>query len=298
MPASRVCPLCQSSDRSILFAEENIDRERLDQFAYASRKLPEYMHHRLLLCRDCDLVYADGLLDKSALHQAYETAAFDSRTEAGLAAQTYVRRLKPTFAKLPDRCGAVDIGTGDGAFLKELLAAGFTDVAGVEPSAAPIAAASPDVRDCIRQGLFERGMFPSESQSLVTCFQTIEHVMEPLGLCQAAAEILKPGGMLCLVGHNRRSLSATILGRRSPIFDIEHLQLFSPVSMRRLLTRAGFRHVHVASFWNRYPINYWIRLFPFPARLKKLLINQLSMIGIGGKSLALPAGNLVAWGVK
>ncbi len=41
------------------------------------------------------------------------------------------------------RDGALDIGTGDGAFLAELLRAGYTDVIGIEPSSAPIEAAAP-----------------------------------------------------------------------------------------------------------------------------------------------------------
>ena len=54
-----------------------------------------------------------------------------------------------------------------------------------------------------------------------------------------AFRILKPGGAIFLIGHNRRrSLSARLLGRRSPIFDIEHLQLFSPRSLRQLLISA------------------------------------------------------------
>lgn len=294
----RRCPLCRTSDQSVLFAEARLDAGQLDQFAFASRKLPEYMHHRLQLCRACDLVYVDSPPETASLQEAYAEAAFDSGVEAAYAARTYVRILGPMFSKLPDRVGAVDIGTGDGVFLRELQNAGFSEVWGVEPSRAPIAAAAPEIRDRIRLGFFQRGAFPDSSCALVTCFQTIEHVADPVALCEGARDLLKPGGLFCLVGHNRRAASAKILGRRSPIYDIEHLQLFSSASLTRLLSQTGFRNIKVRPFWNRYPAAYWTKLFPFPARMKRALISGLNAVGVGQLPLSVPAGNLVAWGVK
>jgi hypothetical protein len=58
---SRDCPVCSSADASRVFAEANFDFARLDRFAFASRKLPEYMHYRLVSCSDCDLLYASPL---------------------------------------------------------------------------------------------------------------------------------------------------------------------------------------------------------------------------------------------
>ncbi len=296
--SERLCPLCGNSESATLFAEANIDPRRLGEFSFASRKSPEYMHLRLLLCSACDLVFASSIPDTSELHVAYESAAFDSSLEAEAAAATYARLLTPLLKQLPDRIGALDIGTGDGAFLGKLLGLGFEGVRGIEPSLAPIEAAKPNVRGLIEQGLFELGRFAPGSFSLVTCFQTIEHVSDPLGLCQEAVRLLKPGGVLCLVGHNRRALSARLLGRKSPIFDIEHLQLFSPISFQRLLVTAELSSIHVAPFWNRYVLSYWTRLFPLPSFAKTAVLKALSITGVSGLPISLPAGNLVALGIK
>jgi len=297
MQKHRNCPICDR-DSGELFAEAKIDPGGLNQFAYASRKLPEYMHHRLMHCRRCDVIYASPVPDISELESAYEAAAFDSQQEAAYAAKTYINLLRSVCDRLPDRVGALDIGAGDGAFCGKLKSIGFSNVTGLEPSSAPIAAAPENLRACLRQEMFAPGLFPPEQFSLVTCFQTIEHVSSPAQLCREAVRLLKPGGALCLVAHNRRALSCRLLGRRSPIFDIEHLQLFSPKSLQRLLAEAGLRSIVVEPMYNRYPIFYWTRLFPFPRRIKKALLWSLRISRIGQIPLMLPAGNLLAYGFR
>lgn len=293
--AERACPVCGSTDGE-LFAEANVDGSRLDGFAYASRKEPELMHYRLLLCRGCDALYASPAPLPGGLAQAYGEALFDSGDEARHASHTYAAALDSL--ELPDKVGALDIGTGDGVFLERLLERGFTQVRGVEPSAAPVRAAKPALRRLIRQGMFQAKDFRAGSMSLVCCFQTMEHLYDPKGVAKAAFKLLKPGGALYLVCHSHRSLSAKILGRHSPIFDIEHFQLLSPKSVARLLEEAGCSAVRVHGIYNRYPLDYWLKVFPLPAAVKKPLRAVVNASGLGRIVLPLPAGNLLAVGYK
>ena len=135
---ARSCPICGPQGDPRPFAEANFDLDALDGFAFASRKLPEYMHWRLVECGRCDVLYAAEAPRLEDLARLYHAADFDSASEARYASQTYGRRLESIGRQLPDRDGAVDVGTGDGVFLRELLAAGYTGVVGVEPSEAPI----------------------------------------------------------------------------------------------------------------------------------------------------------------
>ncbi len=281
-----------------MFAESNYDPRKLDAFAFASRKLPEYMHHRLIECPTCDLLYASPAPAPKSLAEAYEQAEYDTAAESEYASRTYARFLRKICRQIPDRAAALDIGTGDGAFLAELLAFGFKDVAGIEPSTAPIAAASRQIRPLIRQGIFRAEDFAPESFSLITCFQTIEHLPDPLAMCRAACRLLKPSGALFLIAHNRRALSAQLMGTKSPIYDIEHLQLFSKRSAREMLERAGFAEIRAASFVNRYPLHYWTRLFPLPVKLKKTIIAVQRAIRIGYLPIPLPAGNIAIVGYR
>jgi SAM-dependent methyltransferase len=296
--ASRDCPICGCSDEGRVFAEQRLDLGALDASAFASRKRPEHQRLRLLECPVCELVYASPVPAPEALRQAYEEAAFDSAEEARYAARTYARELGPLLAALPDRRGALDVGTGEGAFLGELAALGFEQVGGVEPSRAPIEAAPPEIAPLIEQGTFHADVRSPASLSLITCFQTIEHVPDPAALVRDAASLLKPGGALVLVCHNRRALVNRAMGTRSPIVDVEHLQLFSPASVEELLRRAGLREVGQRAIRNRYPIRYWARLSPLPERPQGWLEGALERSGLGARALTLPVGNLIAWGIR
>jgi SAM-dependent methyltransferase len=271
---------------------------QLDSFAFASRKTPEFMHHRLVRCLRCDLVYADPAPTAESLDRAYLAAAFDSGIEARHASRTYGRIVDRILARLPSRVGALDIGTGDGSFLGELQRRDFTDIGGIEPSAAPIATADHGVRSLIRHGPFSADASEPASLSLVTCFQTIEHLHDPLTFCTQAGDLLRPGGALLLVAHNRRAVSARVLRERSPIFDVEHLQLFSPRSACTMLRRAGFTGVRAWVIVNRYPLAYWVRLSPLPPRLKESTIRALAASPISSMTVPLPAGNMAVVGFR
>ncbi len=294
----RPCPVCSSRDQSRVYAEENYRPDVLDQYAFSSRKLPENMHYRLIECPSCDTVYANPIPTLRHLAKNYHEAAFDSSEEAHFAARTYAGELNIIVKNIPDTRGAIDIGTGDGAFLEELLKKGFNKITGVEPSSAPIQAGLPKIRPFIKKGLFDAKNFKKDSVSLITCFQTFEHLYEPLKTCRDSYGILKEGGAFYIVCHNRRSFSRRVLGMKSPIFDIEHLQLFSPQSAKAMLAKAGFRNVSVKPLWNVYPMHYWLKLLPLPRNMKIAAIRFLKKIKLGYIPLRLPAGNMIVIGYK
>jgi 2-polyprenyl-3-methyl-5-hydroxy-6-metoxy-1,4-benzoquinol methylase len=294
----RTCPVCLATEKQAVIAESNYDESKVNAFSFASRKNPEHMHFRLVHCSTCDVVYANPAPHAAMLESSYQKAEYDSSEEARCAAQTYSRHLSRFVGKLPDLKGALDIGAGDGAFLAQLLKAGFSGVVGVEPSEAPIKAAAPAVQGLIKQAVFSENAFERGAFSLVTCFQTLEHVDGPLNVCTAAYKLLKPGGVFFTVSHNYRSISAKLLGMKSPIYDIEHLQLYSPASMRRTLERAGYVKVEVFPMVNRYPLHYWMKMLPLSAKLKSRLIRIVKFIRLGYISVPLWAGNMAAIAYK
>lgn len=294
----RHCPLCGSAGNSKVYAPANFDARRLEEFSFASRKIPEYAHYRLMLCGKCDMIYASPIPAEDRLSIRYQEAEFVSADESGYASRTYGRVLAGMKSKLIDFESALDIGTCDGAFLEVLLSAGFDKVEGVEPSRASVAAAKQEVRSMIREGVFDPAYYKDRKFSLITCFQTLEHLSDPQEFCRDIFRCLKRGGAGLLVCHNFRAVSSKVLGSRSPIMDIEHLQLFSPVSLKIIMENAGFTDVKVKRVVNRYPLHYWTRMLPMPTTLKKYLIETSKRLRVGLVPVSLPAGNISVTGYK
>ena len=153
--SSRAPAPCAARPSGHELAAARIDAGALDEYAFASRKFPEYMHHRLVECTTCDAVYASPVPDLGGIDAAYDAAAFDSKEEATFASRTYAGLVRPLLPHLPRAGSALDIGTGEGSFLEELLDLGFDRVRGYEPSAAPLAAASERVRALIVHDVFD-----------------------------------------------------------------------------------------------------------------------------------------------
>jgi len=243
------------------------------------------------------LSFASPAPDGRALADAYRDAGYDSREEARHAALTYSDLLREVVPCLPLAGGALDVGAGEGSFLAVLRDLGFDDLVGIEPSRTAMDAGEPEIRALIREGVFRAGDLEPERFRLVSFLQILEHLPDPLAAAREAHELLCPGGALFIVCHDRLAPVNRLLGRRSPIYDIEHLQLFCPRSLRALLERAGFYEVEIRRFRNRYPLKYWLRLTPLGRRAKLRLTRTLDCLRLGALPLTLPAGNLaaIAW---
>jgi SAM-dependent methyltransferase len=296
---TRHCPVCnQSPDRARLFVSETVDQSRLTGFSFASRKDPEYMSHRMVQCPSCDLVYVDRPPRQDELARAYHQADYDSSEEANDAALAYIKAIAATLDRLPQRDSALEIGTGTGIFLDHLKGAGFKTLVGVEPSRAAIDAAPAHRRAWIRESIFKAEDFSPASFDLICCFMTMEHVLDPGLIARSAMQLLRPGGAFVTVTHDYRSLVNRAMGKRSPIIDIEHMQLFSAASARSLFARCQFEEVRVTDFVNTYALRYWLRLMPLPGPLKRAALSLAAKSGLDGKKLAFNVGNIVTAGFK
>ncbi|TXM95722.1 class I SAM-dependent methyltransferase, partial [Methylobacterium sp. WL122] len=150
-----------------------------------------------------------------------------------------------------------------------------------------------DLRDRIRVGVFDPADHAPESLSFIGCFMTLEHVRDPLALTRAAFSLLRPGGVLAFVTHDHRAPINRLLGRRSPIIDIEHMQLFCHASLHKLLARTGFSEVAITAIRNAYPLRYWLRLLPLPGAMKTAAIAGADATGLGRLRVGLNVGNLL-----
>ncbi len=98
--------------------------------------------------------------------------------------------------------------------------------------------------------------------------------------------------------HDYQSLVNRLLGKKSPIIDIEYLQLFSNESIKYLFKKYGFANIQTTALRNRYSLSYWLRLLPLPKKIKRMLEKLLRILNIDKLKLAVNVGNIMAVGFK
>jgi SAM-dependent methyltransferase len=202
-------------------------------------------------CADCGHGYIWPVPDPEFLEGIYSRDDYyegsrgsvgfsDYRSEEPARRRMFERHLD-RLAALGAMSGRVlDVGCATGDFLKVARVRGW-EVLGVDPSSAR--------RDVEEAGIELVGTtvhdarVQPESLDLVTFWDVLEHVADPVGDLAAAARLLRPGGMLALSVPDSDNLVARISGRRWFGYKTagEHLQFFTPDSLGRAFARAGLR---------------------------------------------------------
>lgn len=212
--------------------------------------------YSVVTCSNCDLTYVtprrrDDALLAEVYDERYwrsdaarERGYTDYRADAELYRETYRRRwavLAPHFGA-PGR--VLDVGCAAGYFLEVAREKGW-DVFGYEPSA-PIreTACAALGADRVRGGRLLDAGFERASFDLVTLWDVLEHVPDPLATLRAVGELAKPDGKLLVETQNVESLAARALGKRWQHFKhAEHLHHFHLGTLTRAFELTGWRLV-------------------------------------------------------
>lgn len=293
MKRSNICPLCiNKKNETKTFLKKNINHQIIGEFSYSSRKVPEFMNYELLKCDVCTFIYAINIPNLERVKNDYKNSTFVSADDADDAASTYYNKIREKI-NFMNFDSALEIGAGSGSFIAKLKKLGFEKITGVEPSISSIEFAKNEIKAHLINDVFETAKIEKNAYDLVCCFMTMEHVHDPLYTIKKSFEILKNDGKIILVTHNCEHLLHKFLGKKSPIIDVEHLQLFSSKSIFQILDINNFTNIEIFNLKNKYNLKYWASLLPLPFIIKKMIIKILNFLGFHNFKLRLDVGNIM-----
>ncbi|MEI9928647.1 MAG: class I SAM-dependent methyltransferase [Sphingomonas sp.] len=251
------CHLCGESDYRPLFSARSYD---------------------LVACRNCGLAFLANPPSEAEIAALYTDADYHrvllDPADPGFSRMRATARQHLRFLRrrIPDTAGStlLDIGCSSGLFLDEARRAGF-EVHGAELSPATAAFARDHFGLSVHAGDWRDAGHADASFDVITLFDVIEHLPDPLGELVAIRRLLKPGGLLLQSTPNIDGLFprlSYLLARRLDYWPHPeppyHLYQFSRRTLGALTEKAGY--VDVCADQTRIGLDY---TFGTPAHWKR-----------------------------
>ena len=151
------------------------------------------------------------------------------------------RRARLMFIGGEDPATLMDIGCGDGSFLREMADRGW-QVSGVDFDAEAVALSRARHHLEVRVGTVESLVANGLKYDVVTASHVIEHVPDPIEFLRKCGQLLRPGGRIILRTPNCESFGHRVYGRAwRGLEPPRHLQLFTLSAISACARKAGLK---------------------------------------------------------
>jgi len=239
---------------------------------------------KIVSCQKCGLLYAHPLPDRKKLLERYNQNYFSctSPLEGGYEnylkdephiKKTFKRRLKlftPVIKKSTD-LHILDVGCATGVFLEIMRDLGFKTT-GIEISDFARGVAVKKGFD-VHSTELESTHFPQAHFDLITMWDVIEHLEDPLSALKNCQKLLKPEGHLVLSTPDASAWLARFLGNHWLGFQClgEHVFFFGKKSIRNMLEKAGLEVRKITPVGKHLPLERFITRLMFYTRIFRIL---------------------------
>ncbi len=218
------CDMCESLVHELLFVKEG------------------FRHVR---CKSCGLVFVNPRLSD---HLDIQTRTGTGSMGEDRLTSAQVRRLRRELTRLEQfryLNRILEVGSGRGWFLTEASKAGWETWAVEINSDALQSLRSKGIGNIITQPA-EDLQVPDNSVDVIRMWDVIEHLRSPRKAVKAIYNALRPGGLFTLSTTNFASLSRRVNGPEWVYLNgADHIFLFEPATIKRLLTETGFSDVGI-----------------------------------------------------
>ena len=200
--------------------------------------LRKYERHFLNYCLNCGFVFSERIPTHRELEEHYKGYSRDDYLSP-LTIKRY-NELLDYFEPYRKTNNLLDIGCGMGYFLEEAKKRGW-DVFGTEFTDAAIKICKQkDIS--MKKGVFNPKNYKIKAFDIITSFEVIEHINNPLFEVANYYEVLRKNGMLYITTPNFNSLLRYRMQENYNVITYpEHLSYYTPKTINNLLILTGFK---------------------------------------------------------
>jgi 2-polyprenyl-3-methyl-5-hydroxy-6-metoxy-1,4-benzoquinol methylase len=236
------CNLCGSNQTRLVFPGTIPDRSQpQDVEAYRCTSSGYGRHHAIVRCTACGLIYSNPRWDDAELIDSYEAVEdplyLQEREGRVLTFERHLRPLEQITGPAEGR-KLLDVGCYIGVFL-EIAARHGWEAWGIEPSQWAAEQARRNGLNVIH-GTLATAELPQASFDVVTLWDVIEHLADPVDEIKRIHRLLKPGGLIVIHTMDIDSLFSRLMGPKWPWLMEMHIYYFSQRTMATMLSKANF----------------------------------------------------------
>lgn len=225
------CPACDADDAAAAF----------EKYGFSFRS-----------CNGCRTLYMSPRPSPAVMADYYTNsenyAYFAKYIFPASEASRREKMHKPRLERILDYCSRfevprgtlLEVGPGFGTFAEVATQSGsFARVVGIEPTPEMAAACRARGIEIIEKRV-ENAAGDVDNANVVVSFEVIEHLFDPSIFLRQCGELLPAGGLLVLTCPNGLGFDVAVLQAGSLAVDAEHVNLFNPASLAKLVERCGF----------------------------------------------------------
>jgi SAM-dependent methyltransferase len=288
------CILCGCKETNFLVGSPNPTNKQEEVFSFVQ-------------CPSCGLIYLSPRPTQDEASEYYPTDYAPYLKTIEEEPSTLIRWLRRYDQY--KRCHAVtrkkkktgrilDIGCSTGIFLSSMKRIGW-DTYGVEPSQYAASYARSQFEINVFNGFLENARFENDFFDVVTLWDVLEHVYDPIQTLKEIQRILKPDGLLLINIPNPDAWERKWFGKYWSGWDIpRHTFLFSTLTIDNLLLKADLRRVEIFSFTGRHgamiiSLQSWLDQRKTNERYKKVFLSLMNSIVM--RVITYPFYNVANW---
>jgi 2-polyprenyl-3-methyl-5-hydroxy-6-metoxy-1,4-benzoquinol methylase len=239
--------------------------------------------YQVIQCSRCDFSTANVDLEDEAAYVAetYTTELYNQAFQEDYVAQFEYRKSQlgaERYQYLIERLGldpkaarVLDVGCGSGTVLAALQDRGVT-CRGLDVNPGAIAFCRSKGLDVAPGDLADE---PDSAYDVITMFDVVEHLANPVALMGTAIRKLKPGGFLVAFTPNIHSVSWELMGSaQNTLLPFEHVGFFSPKAFDYTAEKIGAT-VHTLDVFGLDVMDYLLMKehedsFPYTTKLREM----------------------------
>lgn len=270
------CNLCGSDHYRVIYKYRGIPA--LGRFKASGNEVSK---DRIVECKKCGLVYVNPRLKENKIISSYSSGCDKKFVSQNKGREKTFKKSIKVLGKYAKKGKLLDIGTAGGSFIYVAKQNGW-EVYGIEPNKWLCNWGWKNYGIKINKGTLFDYKYPNNFFDMITLWDVLEHVTDPIKTLRECNRILKKDGMLLINYPDIGSIAARLMKGKWIFLLSVHLFYFNRKTIKHMLDITEFEVVKINPHIQTLSLEYLVqRIKPYSRSIHKMASKIINTFDIG-----------------